>query len=84
MLTAEEKVEIAEAVVCALDARRAVTEQDHAQHHAYIKKLIAREVQREEFWHDLRRHVAKWGAVSVLSAAIYGLWLAAKQNLLGP
>lgn len=76
--------EIAEAVVAALDSRRAVTEEEHARHHAYLETLIERERKREEFWQDLGKHVAKWGAISVLSAAFYGLWLLLKTKLGAP
>lgn len=73
--------EVADAVVAALDARRNVTDEEHAKHHLYIDLLIKREERRTEFWHELGRHVAKWGAISVLTAVFYGLWLVLQMKL---
>ena len=56
----------------------------HAQHHEWIAAEIQRERERTEFWADLRKHVAKWGAVSVLTLAGYLLWRGFKNYVALP
>lgn len=72
---------IAEAVVAALDERRAITDQQHEEHHQFVQVLIRREQERTAFWIEMRNHVAKAGALALVTATFYALWLLLKHKL---
>lgn len=56
----------------------------HAQHHEWLEAEIQRERESKEFWADLRKHVAKWGVVSVLTLLGYLLWRGFKNYVALP
>ena len=45
----------------------------------YLESLTAREKRRQEFWEKMEDHVARWGAISILTGGMYALWLGAKE-----
>ena len=55
-------------------ARLGANPSQHSQHHEWIEAEIRKERERSQFWSDLRKHVAKWGAVSVITVLGYLLW----------
>lgn len=70
---------LAIAIAKALQQARSVSDSEHYDHHVWITERINRERAWREFWEKMRDHVAKWGAVSVLSAIGYALWLGAQE-----
>lgn len=73
--------ELIAALLHALRESRSIPEAQHTDHHAWIAERIARERARRMFWCQMQAHVAKWGAVSVLTAIFYALWLGIEQLL---
>ena len=65
----------------ALQQSRSVSDSEHYDHHRWITAKIERENAWRNFWEDMRRHVAKWGAVSVISAVGYALFLGVKAAI---
>lgn len=79
-LTAEETDNLAAAIAKALQQARSVSDSEHYDHHRWITKQIQAEERRAEFWRHMAEHAAKWGAISVLSALFYALWLGIRQE----
>lgn len=80
-LTADEIETLSTAIAKALQQARSVSDSEHYDHHIWVKAQIAKEQKAAEFWGKMTEHVAKWGAVSVLSALFYALWLGIKSEL---
>lgn len=78
-MTEEQMEQFALALAKALQQARSVSDSEHYDHHVWITERINREKAWREFWEKMRDHVAKWGAVSVLSAIGYALWLGAQE-----
>jgi hypothetical protein len=66
-----------------LDKRRSIDEKRHANHHAFIETLIEREKRAAERWEAVKTHIAKWGAVGVLSGCLLGLWFYLQHKIKG-
>lgn len=64
-----------------LQQARSVSDSEHYDHHRWITAKIARENAMRAFWEDMRKHVIKWGAVSLVSGIGYALWLGFKAAL---
>ncbi len=75
---------LATAIAKALQQSRSVSDSEHYDHHMWIKGQIDLDKRRIAFWEDMKRHVTKWGAISIISAMLYALYLAAKQEILKP
>ena len=73
--------EIARELANILDERRSVQECQHANHHRFIERLIAREEERGAMYADLRKHLAKWGAVGVLGFIGMACWYWLRNHL---
>lgn len=58
---------VEEAVLAALQKARETDLTEHAEHHEFIKELIAERRERRETWVELKRHLVKWGAVGVIT-----------------
>lgn len=78
-MTEEQMEQFALALAKALQQARSVSDSEHYDHHVWITERINREKAWREFWEKMRDHVAKWGAVSVLSAIGYALWLGLQE-----
>lgn len=61
-----------------LQQSRSVSDSEHYDHHRWITARIERENAWKAFWEDMRRHVAKWGAISIISSIGYALYLGVK------
>ena len=81
-MTEEEAERLAVAIAKALQQARSVSDSQHYDHHVWITERIKREQAWASFWHDLHRHVAKWGAVSLLSIIGYAAYLGAKHAMM--
>ena len=46
----------------------------HSAHHEWIEAQIAKDTARAAFWDRLREHLAKWGAVSLITLLFYLAW----------
>lgn len=73
--------EIAREVAAILDERLAVTEKEHAEHHVFLRELIDERRRRREMYEDLRRHLAKWGAVGLLSFLGMVVWYWVRNHI---
>jgi hypothetical protein len=71
------KAAIREALV---EARQADVS-EHAEHHAFLAKLIEREELRLRMYEDLRRHLVKWGAIGVLSFIGMAVWYWVRNHI---
>lgn len=69
------------AAVKALQEAKFISDSDHYNHHAWISANIKAEEARAQLFDELKKHVAKWGTIGVLSAIFYGLYLAGKEAL---
>lgn len=69
------------AAVKALQQAKFISDSDHYNHHNWISSKIKSEEARAELFDELRKHVAKWGTIGVISFVFYGIYLAAKQGL---
>lgn len=83
-MTEEEAEHLSVAIARALQQARSVSDSEHYDHHAWITERIKREKAWREFWERMRDHVAKWGAVSLISSLGYALWLGIEQILKNP
>lgn len=72
---------LANSIARALQQARSVSDSEHYDHHVWITQKIIAERLRAEFWGSLKEHVAKWGAVSIVSVTGYALWLWFKQQV---
>lgn len=72
---------LARAMVRALQQARSVSDSEHFDHHRWIVLKMKTERRRAEFWEKMFEHLVKVGAASVLSAAIYALYLGVKVLL---
>lgn len=73
---------IALGVARALQQARSVSDSEHYDHHKWITGKMKAEARRAEFWEKMAEHVAKWGAVSVISAIFYAAYLGFKDQFL--
>lgn len=80
-MTEADAQKLAIAVAKALQQARSVSDSEHYDHHRWISAKIASENARRDFWRTMQAHVAKWGAISILSAGFYALWLGIRQVL---
>lgn len=80
-MTAEEAEMVAQKFAEKLQQARSVSDSEHYDHHVWIKIRIEAEKAKLVFWEDLRRHVFKWGAISVISSGGYALYLGLRQLL---
>jgi len=80
-MTSEEIEELAVAIAKALQQARSVSDSEHYDHHKWITERITHEKMRQKFWGEMQRHIAKWGAISLLSFGFYALWLGLRQVL---
>ena len=71
------------AMVTALQQYRGVSDSEHYDHHLWVTQRIKREQTRAKFWQAMLEHVAKWGAVSIVSAVFYAFWLYVKHEVKG-
>lgn len=68
-----DKEAIKEAIKEALTEHRSIDAGTHATHHEYVAAMIERRRRRLDRWEKVRVHVYGWGAVTLLSAAIYAI-----------
>ena len=71
--------QLALAIAKALQSARSVSDSEHYDHHRWISSKIERENAWRAFWEEMRRHVIKWGSISVLSGLFYAAWLGFQQ-----
>jgi hypothetical protein len=64
-----------------LQQSRSVSDSEHYDHHVFIAERIKQVKASRAFWESLSAHVAKWGAVSIISAGGYALYLGVKQMM---
>ena len=81
-MTTEDIEHLAIAIAKALQAARSVSDSEHYDHHRWITAKIEREHAWRRFWDQLSEHVAKWGAISLISAAGYAFYLGLKALVL--
>jgi len=62
-----------------LQQARSVSDSEHYDHHKWITAKIQRENAMRAFWEDMQKHVAKWGAISIITGLFYAGWLGFKQ-----
>lgn len=77
-LTTQDAELIALAVSRALQLARSVSDSEHFDHHQWISLKIKAELVRAEFWRQMLAHVARWGAVSIITALAFALYLGVK------
>ena len=65
----------------AFQQARSVSDSEHYDHHRWLAERIKREQAKRQFWEDMQGHVAKWGAISIISGVFYAIWLGVKQLL---
>ena len=70
---------LAVAFARALQGARSVSDSEHYDHHRWISERIRKEQAMRVFWEQMQSHVAKWGAISIISGAFYAVWLGLKQ-----
>lgn len=75
----EDAEKLAIAIARALQQARSVSDSEHYDHHVWITAKIKREEAWMDFWIDMRAHVARWGAISIISGAGYALYLGLRQ-----
>jgi len=80
-MTEQDVEHLAVAIAKALQSARSVSDSEHYDHHVWISGRIERDKQAKLFWEDMRRHVSKWGVVSVISGLFYAAWLGFQQVL---
>lgn len=78
-MTEEEAAHLATAIAKALQQARSVSDSEHYDHHIWITSQILREKAWIAFWEEMKRHVAKWGTISVISGLFYAVWLGFQQ-----
>lgn len=61
-----------------LQQARSVSDSEHFDHHRWVSMRILAERERELFWREMTKHVAKWGLIGTVSAAFYALYLGAR------
>lgn len=66
------------AIAKALQGARSVSDSEHYDHHRWISAKIERENAARDFYEEMRKHVMKWGAVSLISGIGYAAWLGFK------
>lgn len=81
MIDEEAAERIGIAVARAMQQARSVSDSEHFDHHQWISERINSEKARRRFYEALADHVAKWGAISIASAALYALYLGVRQVL---
>lgn len=52
---------------------RGITPEEHDEHHAAIRKYIARENRRNDQIERVKTHVFGWGIVTLISGSVYGI-----------
>ena len=71
--------QLALAIAKALQSARSVSDSEHYDHHRWISSKIERENAWRSFWDEMRRHVIKWGSISMISGLFYAAWLGFQQ-----
>jgi hypothetical protein len=57
----------------ALNGRRAISDDDHRDHHAFVGILIEERRRRKQRWDAIRVHVLGWGIVTIILGLITAL-----------
>lgn len=79
-LTASEE-RIAARVAELLDVRRPKEQAINRKHYEFIEMLMLKEVRKQERHEVVMTHIAKWGAVSLLTGTALGLFIYFKDLL---
>lgn len=69
---------LAIAIAKALQQSRSVSDSEHYDHHRWISAKIARENAMRDFYDEMKKHVIKWGAISMITGIGYAAWLGFK------
>jgi len=69
---------LATAFARALQQSRSVSDSEHFDHHRWISQKIKTEQWRAQFWKQMLEHIVRWGIISVITAAVYAMWLGLK------
>lgn len=80
-ITTEEAEMLAQKFAEKLQQARSVSDSEHFDHHTWITEKIKREQAMRVFWEQMAEHVAKWGAITLITGMGYALWLGIKHAL---
>lgn len=69
------------AMVKALQQSRSVSDSEHYDHHLWVQTHIEKEKTRTAFYKMMIDHVAKYGAISIVTGLFYAVWLFLKHEL---
>lgn len=59
---------MAEIIEQALDARARIDAESHAEHHAYIAAMIAREGRKQKLFDNVIQQLLGWGVIAIVGA----------------
>jgi hypothetical protein len=80
-LTDEDLKSITLSVLAALNSQRQVPEEQHVADHEFLKLMRVREETKQRLYNAMITHIAKWGAVGILTGLLAAGWLLLKQQL---
>lgn len=90
MARAERKAIVVEAVREEFDRRRRMSEEEHVEHHEFVRMLISREMERQRcrerrrhFVDKLAEQVAGWGVLAILAGIGAAVWHFVKFQIRG-
>lgn len=64
-----------------LQQARSVSDSEHHDHHTWITEKIKHERAMKDFWQQMSAHVAKWGAITLITGMGYAMWLGVRAIL---
>lgn len=71
--------EIAAEIVTELEKSRGIDRETHHRHHDYLETLITKENKRTEVWEQIKVHLMKYGALSLVTVLFVAAWHYFKQ-----
>jgi hypothetical protein len=74
LMEKEHLEQIAASVAEQLDKNRHIDRDTHRKHHEFIDTVIMETNRRRNFWEQIRKQVAGWGIIMVISGIGYAVW----------
>lgn len=67
-ITDDQLSSIADRIASRIGSRLEISREEHDQHHRFVQTLIEESEERRELWLEMRKSLAKWGAIGLLTA----------------
>lgn len=73
-MTSSDREDIKQMLHDVLTEYKAINDETHATHHAFIEMMISKEERKQQRWESIKTQVGGWGIVLVLAFIGQAVW----------